>query len=101
MNLTERPVTPKPEKAAPNERYLAAVRKLRCVICHRQPCEAHHPIYGRHSQARVADEMAIPLCWSCHRELHAGKRTWFAKHGPDTDFVKATQFRLAHLRKDQ
>ena len=101
MNITGLPVTPKPEKAEPNEAYLRNVRALPCVICHRQPCEAHHPIFGRYSQKRAPDEMAIPLCWSCHRELHAGKRTWFAKHGPDIDYVKATQARLAHLMKGQ
>jgi hypothetical protein len=96
-NLAGLPPQPKPIKAKPNPGYLREVRMLRCVICHRIPCEAHHPIYNRFSQARVPDEMAIPLCMSCHRELHADKRAWFAKYGPDTDFVAPTQDALAHL----
>jgi NAD-dependent SIR2 family protein deacetylase len=100
-NLANLPPQPKPQKAKPNPSYLRNVRALRCVICFRQPCEAHHPIYRRFSQARVPDEMAIPLCPSCHAELHRDKKAWFAKYGPDTDFVAATQDALAHLlRRD-
>ena len=98
MNLASRPpLGLKGAKAKPNPRYLAEVRKLRCVICFRTPCEPHHPIYRRYSQARVPDEMAIPLCWSCHAELHANKRAWFERYGPDVDFVAPTQDALAHI----
>jgi hypothetical protein len=100
-NLARIPPRPKHPKAKPNPAYLRNVRALRCVICHRTPCEAHHPIYRRFSQARVPDEMAIPLCWSCHRELHADKAAWFERYGPDTDFVAATQDALAHLLKGE
>ena len=97
MNLSGLPPQPKPVKPKPNPRYLKAVRGLRCVICFRMPCEAHHVIHGRYSQRKVPDEMAIPLCWSCHRELYADKKAWFAKYGPDVDFVAPTQDALAHL----
>jgi hypothetical protein len=100
-NLANLPPQPKPQKSKPNPSYLRNVRALRCVICFRQPCEPHHPIFGRYSQRRVPDEMAIPLCLSCHAELHRNKKAWFAKYGPDTDFVAATQDALAHLlRRD-
>ena len=89
----------KSPKAKPNAKYLAAVRELECVICLRMGCEAHHPIHDRFSQVRVPDEMAIPLCFDCHAELHRNKREWREKYGADHEFTAATQDKLAHLLK--
>lgn len=95
MNLANRqPLGQKAPKSKPNPRYLARVRELPCIICDRRPCEAHHPICDRYSQVRVPDEMAIPLCPDCHRELHADKRAWAEKYGADHEFSAATQDRL-------
>lgn len=61
-----------------DEKHLAFIRKLPCVICG-QPSEAAHvryttnwyeKIYGkRHSgkQEKPDDRWAVPLCPSCHR----------------------------------
>src|SRR5258708_15493506 len=43
-----------------------------CLICGRQPCDAHHlrftqsPVLGR----KVSDEFTLPLCRGHHREVH-------------------------------
>lgn len=95
----------KQRKAKPDPAYLAKVRALPCCICEAfgevqlSPTLAHHPICGRFSQAKTPDEMAIPLCDGHHQgnfdrsklAIHAGKETWVAKYGPDTDWIAPTQ----------
>jgi len=52
--------------------HLRFVARQPCLICARQPCDAH-PL--RFAQARglgirVSDEFTVPLCRGHHRELH-------------------------------
>jgi hypothetical protein len=50
----------------------------------------HHVICGRYSQQKASDFDTIPLCFECHlgpKGIHAGKETWVALNGPDTDFL--------------
>jgi hypothetical protein len=64
--------------------HLRFIAKQPCLICARQPCDAHHV---RFAQARgvglkVSDEFTVPLCRGHHRELHrAGNEAswWSAK----------------------
>jgi hypothetical protein len=65
--------------------HLRFVAKQPCLICGRQPCDAHHL---RFAQARglgqkVSNEFAVPLCRAHHRELHrAGKEVdWWSRMG--------------------
>lgn len=82
-------------KAKPNPEHLKRVRQLPCVICFRQPVETHHVIHDRFSQRRVPDEMTIPLCPSCHAELHSDKAKWREINGPDYEFIPVVHDMLA------
>src|SRR6185369_2579486 len=58
-----------------------------CVICGRQPSDAHHLGFAqaRALGSKVSDEFTVPLCRSHHRELHrAGDEVrWWARFGID------------------
>lgn len=66
--------------SAASKRHLARVHTLRCVVCREcyglnNPAdEAHHieSVRGLHS-----DFATVPLCKSCHDELHARRRRAF------------------------
>jgi hypothetical protein len=52
--------------------HLRLVASHPCLVCGRQPCDAHHL---RHAQPRglgqkVSDEYTVPLCRIHHREVH-------------------------------
>jgi hypothetical protein len=52
--------------------HLLFVVQQPCVVCGRQPCDAHHLRFAQ-SQAmslKVSDEFTVPLCRVHHRELH-------------------------------
>jgi hypothetical protein len=70
-----------------NKIHLRFVAKQPCLICARQPCDAHHL---RFAQARglglkVSDEFTVPLCRGHHRELHraGNEASWWATIGVD------------------
>jgi DNA recombination protein Rad52 len=67
--------------------HLRFVADQACMICGREPCEAHHL---RHVQPRAlgrktSDAYTVPLCALHHRELHArgNERAWWAARGRD------------------
>jgi hypothetical protein len=85
------------EPAAPNEApifalpkevrkrskaHLAFVGSQPCVVCQRQPCDAHHLKFaqGRALGRKVSDEFTVPLCRDHHNELHncGNERAWWA-----------------------
>lgn len=84
--------------------YLSLVRRLPCVICGAQPVDAHHPIMGRFSQSRVADDQAIPLCRGHHMggpgyiSVHNDRADWEGLYGLDTDYVEETQKAVETMR---
>jgi ERF superfamily len=65
--------------------HLRFVAKQPCLVCGRQPCDAHHLRFAqsRGLGLKVSDEFTVPLCRAHHRELHrTGKETdWWAKAG--------------------
>jgi ERF superfamily len=65
--------------------HLRFVAKQPCLVCGRQPCDAHHLrfVQSRGLGLKVSDEFTVPLCRAHHRELHrTGKETdWWAKAG--------------------
>jgi ERF superfamily len=70
-----------------NKIHLRLVAKQPCLICARQPCDAHHL---RFAQARslglkVSDEFTVPLCRGHHRELHraGNEANWWNTKGVD------------------
>lgn len=76
--------------------YMLMVKQLPCCICGAPPpSDAHHAICGRYSTAKSSDWDTLPLCKRHHQDgseaIHAGKESWVAKHGPDTDYIPATR----------
>ena len=65
--------------------HLRFVAKQPCLVCGRQPCDAHHLRFAqsRGLSLKVSDEFTVPLCRAHHRELHrTGKESdWWAKAG--------------------
>ena len=63
--------------------HVRFVAKQPCLICGRQPSDAHHvrfaqsPALGR----RVSDEFTVPLCRGHHREVHrcGDEPVWWLK----------------------
>lgn len=90
MNLSGRPIpqkSGKPVRGKDGREHMAKVASLPCVICGYWPVQVHHVICGRFSQRKASDLDTIPLCKPCHDELHAGKDSWVAKNGYDTDYL--------------
>lgn len=86
---------PKPERGTKRAKdHMARVAACQCVVCRRPgPSEVHHCICGRFGSRKASDFDTIPLCYECHRGphgIHAGKETWVAINGPDTDFLALT-----------
>jgi hypothetical protein len=52
--------------------HLEFVASQPCLVCGRQPCDAHHLKFmqPRTLGRRVSDEFAVPLCRTHHRALH-------------------------------
>jgi len=97
------PMGQKAGKAKPDPKYLSRVRELPCVICEgfnlpqTTPTAAHHVIHGRHSQRKVADDMAISLCWNHHQGpegIHTNPARWKRLYGLDTDYIAETRAKL-------
>jgi ERF superfamily protein/putative HNHc nuclease len=63
------------------------VSRQPCVICGRQPADAHHLRFAQASALarKVSDEFTVPLCRAHHRELHrcGDESTWWSKTGVD------------------
>ena len=108
-NLLRQPPRQRIGKAAKDPAYLARVRGLPCVICEAwgfpqvSPTQAHHPICERHSNEKVPDREAIPLCEGHHQgdfdtsklAIHRDRQEWVQWFGSDREYIAATQDRLA------
>ncbi|HWK96709.1 MAG TPA: Rad52/Rad22 family DNA repair protein [Pseudolabrys sp.] len=64
--------------------HLRFVASHPCLICGRQPADAHHIQFAqpRAMGLKVSDEFTVPLCRTHHRQLHqAGNEVaWWEKH---------------------
>ena len=83
---------PKPQRGTDTSRaHMARVAALPCAVCGKPgPSSVHHAICGRYSQRKASDFDTVPLCWDCHQGpngIHASKRDWVERHGPDTDYI--------------
>ena len=67
--------------------HLRFVASHPCLTCGRSPSQAHHLRFAqpRALGRKVSDEFTVPLCMSCHQQLHlAGdEKTWWREHGVD------------------
>jgi ERF superfamily len=67
--------------------HLRFVTRQPCLICARQPCDAHHLRFAqsRGLGLKVSDEFTVPLCRGHHRELHraGNEASWWRTKGVD------------------
>jgi len=63
--------------------HVRYVTKQPCLVCGRQPCDAHHLRFAQHPALgrKVSDEFTVPLCRGHHREIHrcGEEATWWDK----------------------
>ena len=63
------------------------VSKQPCLICGRQPADAHHIRFAQHRALgrKVSDEFTVPLCRTHHREVHrfGDEAAWWSQAGVD------------------
>jgi hypothetical protein len=76
----------KPKRIRDKE-HLKFVAKQPCLVCGRQPADAHHLRFAqpRALGMKVSDEFTIPLCRTHHRSLHqmGNELTWWEKASID------------------
>jgi putative HNHc nuclease len=70
----------KPERQRRDPKYLAAIRRLPCLVCRAAPCDAAHVRIGSHTGMgqKPSDRRAVPLCHRHHRQQHSiGERSFW------------------------
>jgi hypothetical protein len=70
-DVSNRPVMARPRRYRDKE-HLKFVAAQACVVCDREPCQAHHLRFAQPWALgrKVSDEFAVPLCRIHHREVH-------------------------------
>jgi hypothetical protein len=75
---------PEPRRVRDRE-HVRHVAKQPCLVCGRQPCDAHHLRFtqSRALGRKVSDEFTVPLCRGHHREVHrcGDEAAWWRKVG--------------------
>jgi ERF superfamily len=71
--------------------HVKFVAKHPCLICRRQPSDAHHLrfVQSRALGRKVSDEFTVPLCRGHHREVHrcGDEAAWWRSFGVDPTVV--------------
>lgn len=59
-----------------NKEHLRFVRTQPCVVCARQPADAHHLRFAQPQALgrKVSDEFTVPLCRTHHRAVHRAQK---------------------------
>jgi hypothetical protein len=77
---------PRPQRIRDRD-HLRFVAQQPCLICGRQPCDAHHLRFtqSRALGRKVSDEFTVPLCRGHHREVHrhGDEAAWWSNAGID------------------
>ena len=77
---------PEPRRIRDKE-HVKFVTKQPCLICGRQPSDAHHLRFAQLQALgrKVSDEFTVPLCRGHHREVHhcGDEAAWWRKVGID------------------
>ena len=80
--------------------HVRSVAKQPCLICDRQPSDAHHLRFAqpRALGRKVSDEFTVPLCRGHHRELHrcGDEAAWWTKLGLDPIAAARTLWLKTH-----
>jgi hypothetical protein len=75
---------PEPRRVRDRD-HVRFVAQQTCLICGRQPCDAHHLRFAQNRALgrRVSDEFTVPLCRGHHREVHrhGDEAAWWQKIG--------------------
>ena len=94
-------VTPKPRRLR-DKRHRQYVSAQPCVVCGRQPSDAHHLRFTqpRALGLKVSDEFTVPLCRTHHREVHrtVKERQWWDRLGVDPMPIADTLWLQSHPR---
>ena len=94
-------VTPKPRRLR-DKRHRQYVSAQPCVVCGRQPSDAHHLRFTqpRALGLKVSDEFTVPLCRTHHREVHRTikERQWWDRLGVDPRPIADTLWLQSHPR---
>jgi hypothetical protein len=81
------------ERRLRDKAHLMFVATQPCLVCGRQPSQAHHLTYcqKRGLSLKVSDEFTVPLCAVHHDELHRGgpERAWWQAKGIDPEPIAA------------
>jgi ERF superfamily len=82
--------------------HLRFVASQACLICARQPSDAHHLRFAqlRALGRKVSDEFTVPLCRSHHREAHRvnDEQDWWMRLGIKPLKVSRQLWRQTHQR---
>jgi hypothetical protein len=92
---------PEPRRIRDRE-HVRYVAHQACLICGRQPCDAHHLRFAQ-SRAlgrKVSDEFTVPLCRGHHREVHrhGDEAAWWSKAGIDPTVAARALWLETHPR---
>jgi hypothetical protein len=72
-----------------NKAHLKFVAAQPCLLCNRQPSDAHHLRFAQPQAIgrKVSDEFTVPLCRTHHRQLHriGNERQWWKDAAHDVD----------------
>jgi hypothetical protein len=71
--IIDKSTLPFPEPRRIRDRdHVRYVAKQACLVCGRQPSDAHHLRFAQHPALgrKVSDEFTVPLCRGHHREIH-------------------------------
>jgi ERF superfamily len=75
---------PEPRRVR-DRNHLRYVAKQPCLLCGRQPSDAHHLRFAQHPALgrKVSDEFTVPLCRGHHREIHrcGDEAAWWSTVG--------------------
>ena len=90
---------PEPRRVRDRD-HVKSVAKQPCLICGRQPADAHHVRFAQNRAVgrKVSDEFTVPLCRGHHRELHrcGDEAAWWKKVGIDPTVCARTLWLASH-----
>jgi hypothetical protein len=91
------------EKRFRDREHLAFVATQPCLICGRQPTQAHHLRFAqpRAMALKVSDEFTVPLCTTHHDQLHrcGDERAFWTKNGIQEPLKHAARlWKLSHQK---